>query len=686
MDKTSKKTKKKIIKKITIKKSTSKIKEPKKIEIEEKKEIKKKPKKVVSKVEKTIKSKNKKPEEIKEKTSKIKEKPTKIKKKVVTKIEKVKLNPKETKETKETKENKNSNLKLKTNKKDVAKTDKKETLKDNKKETKEIKVVKKDNSLTKNKKSTPKDKQENKKTKDKKESLKTKDQKTSKVKKDSSKTNKKEEIDFEKEFGDLSSSYSDIENQNIALIVDLVKKELKKQQKKDLNKRTLSQEDVLKIFEKKKIDISEEVDEIFSVLISKQIISDEIEEELNDLIDKKDVYKEISSSKSKQIETDTNDFTEDFNDETDITKIGDLDIDNNVEDEYDEESYFFYDNMEETQENDYDSEEEQNQNEFVFEDYSSLDTGEFSTKEIRKIQSSDLINKLSETNDIVKWYMRWIGKYGNLLTAEEELKLAKNAELKGRKGKKARDELIKRNLRLVINNAKKYKNRGLSFIDLISEGNSGIMKAVQKYDWRKGFKFSTYATWWIRQAITRAVADQARTIRVPVHMVETINKIIKIRRELQQELGTTPTDEEIAKRYGGDFTAEKVRYIRRINNNPISLDKTIGKGEDSSISDFINDKNVINPVDYAAQEQLSKIINELIKENLTEDEKKIIQMRYGIGEDSKGRKIKVHTLDEIAKDLGINKEKVRQLEGKIIRKLKQPQKIKKLKEYYKNEN
>lgn len=667
MDKTSKKAKKKIIKKVTIKKSTSKVKDSKQIGIDEKKDIKKKSKKVVSKVEKTIKAKE------------IKAKPREINKKVIAKTEKVKINPKEKKEKK------SSNLKLKANKKNVGKTNKKET-----KETKGIKKSKKDDDLTKNKKVTSKNKQEDnkkiKKIKDKKESLKSKDRKSSKAKKPTSKKNKKEDIDFDNEFGDLSSSYSDIENKNIALIVDLVKKELKKQQKKDSSKKTLSQEDVLKIFEKKRIDISEEVDEIFSVLISKQIISDEIEEELNDFIDKKDVYKEISSSKSKQIETDTNDFTEDFNDETDITKIGDLDIESDVEDEYDEESYYFYDNMEETQENEYDLEEEQNQNEFVFEDYSSLDTGDFSTKEIRKIQSSDLINKLSETNDIVKWYMRWIGKYGNLLTAEEELKLAKNAELKGRKGKKARDELIKRNLRLVINNAKKYKNRGLSFIDLISEGNSGIMKAVQKYDWRKGFKFSTYATWWIRQAITRAVADQARTIRVPVHMVETINKIIKIRRELQQELGTTPTDEEIAKRYGGDFTAEKVRYIRRINNNPISLDKTIGKGEDSSISDFINDKNVINPVDYAAQEQLSKIINELIKENLTEDEKKIIQMRYGIGEDSKGKKIKVHTLDEIAKDLGINKEKVRQLEGKIIRKLKQPQKIKKLKEFYKNEN
>ncbi|MBD5422886.1 MAG: RNA polymerase sigma factor [Mycoplasma sp.] len=484
-------------------------------------------------------------------------------------------------------------------------------------------------------------------------------------------------------------SFNDIENKNIALIIDLVYKELKNKQKKNKNKKSLTQDEVMKIFEKKKIDISEEIDEIFSILISKQIISDEIEADLNDFVDEKQIYKELSK-KSKQLDTDTseNDFVEDFTDETDLVEISELipeDKSSNFEEDYSngDEEYYYYES--EPEEENYEEDEYNDQNEFVFEEYSNLGENSFSKKE-RKIQSSDLINKLSETNDIVKWYMRWIGKYGNLLSAEEELKLAKDAELKGRKGKKARDELIKRNLRLVINNAKKYKNRGLSFIDLISEGNSGIMKAVQKYDWRKGFKFSTYATWWIRQAITRAVADQARTIRVPVHMVETINKIIKIKRELQQELGTTPTDEQIAQRYGGDFTAEKVRYIRRINNDPISLDKTIGKGEDSSISDFINDKNVINPVDYAAQEQLSEILNELMDSTLTEDEKKIIQMRFGFGVDKKGNNIKVHSLDEIAKIQGTNKEKIRQLEGKILRKLKQPQKIKKLKEFYKYEN
>ncbi|MGL5308869.1 MAG: sigma-70 family RNA polymerase sigma factor, partial [Metamycoplasmataceae bacterium] len=204
--------------------------------------------------------------------------------------------------------------------------------------------------------------------------------------------------------------------------------------------------------------------------------------------------------------------------------------------------------------------------------------------------------------------------------------------------------------------------------------------------WRKGFKFSTYATWWIRQAITRAVADQARTIRVPVHMVETINKIIKIKRELQQELNETPTDQQIAERYGEDFTAEKVQYIRRINIDPISLDKPIGKEDDSSFSDFIKDNNVISPVDYAAQEELSGILEEMIESYLDDFEKEIIQKRYGIGIDANGEKIKAHTLDEIASELGYTREKIRQIETKVLRKLKHPQRRKKLKDFYQNEN
>ena len=568
------------------------------------------------------------------------------------------------------------------------KNTKKETVKAKKTESKIKKVEKKSTKeeISLNKKAKSKEVKNTEKEK----KAKTNTKKTAKDKESKNKKIIEDEFDYYDGFDEtIEKDFDDIVNENISLIVNLINKDLKSKQKKDKNKKSLTQEEVMKLLEKKKIDISEEVDEIFNILMSKQIISDEIESDLNEFVDEKQIYKELSK-KSKQEDTDTNEFTTDeFTDETDFTDINDLVHDDKKinSDDFDatDEEFYYYDNdlEEESYEED---EEESDTNEFSFEDYTNEESSFINKKEHRKIQSTDLVNKLSETNDIVKWYMRWIGKYGNLLTAEEELKLAKEAEHNTRKGKKAKDELIKRNLRLVINNAKKYKNRGLSFIDLISEGNSGIMKAVQKYDWRKGFKFSTYATWWIRQAITRAVADQARTIRVPVHMVETINKIIKIKRELQQELGTTPTDEQIAERYGGDFTAEKVRYIRRINNDPISLDKTIGKGEDSSISDFINDKNVINPVDFAAQEQLSDILNELMDDTLTDEEKYIIKMRFGFGTDEKGEMIRVHSLEEIARDRGTSKEKIRQLEGKILRKLKQPQKIKKLKEFYKYEN
>lgn len=567
---------------------------------------------------------------------------------------------------------------------------KKETTKVKKTEVKAKKVEKKSSKEDILKSKKTKSKEVKTKEKDKKAKTKSGVKKTTKGKTSKEEKILKDEFDYYDGFDEtIEENFDDIANENISLIISLINKDLKSKQKKDKNKKSLTQEEVMTLLEKKKIDISEEVDEIFSILMSKQIISDEIENELNEFVDEKQIYKELSK-KSKQLDTDTNEFTDEFTDENDFSDINDLVHDDkkiNNDDDFDttDEEFYYYDG--DMEEESYDEDEEESDtNEFKFEDYTNEESTFINKKESRKIQSIDLVNKLSETNDIVKWYMRWIGKYGNLLTAEEELKLAKEAEHNTRKGKKAKDELIKRNLRLVINNAKKYKNRGLSFIDLISEGNSGIMKAVQKYDWRKGFKFSTYATWWIRQAITRAVADQARTIRVPVHMVETINKIIKIRRELQQELGTTPTDEQIAERYGGDFTADKVRYIRRINNDPISLDKTIGKGEDSSISDFINDKNVINPVDFAAQEQLSDILNELMDETLSEEEKYIIKMRFGFGKDENGEMIRAHSLEEIARDRGTSKEKIRQLEGKILRKLKQPQKIKKLKEFYKYEN
>lgn len=549
-----------------------------------------------------------------------------------------------------------------------------------------------------------KEKETNKKAKVETSAKKTKEIKTKKETIKKSKVEKKNNKDkdsfktIEKSLSSLDDkNFSDVKDKNIALVLDLVSKELKLKQKKTPSKKTLNQKEVMKILEKNKIDVFEMADEFFEVLINKKLMSEDIEADISEFVSERDIYNQLKKN-SIQLDTKTNDFTEDFTDEIDTgfdtDVISRISKESDEFDEDDEESASFYygshydtleENIEEESDEEEDEEENKKTNTALFTDITSIDKNLFSTSE-RKVQNEELKNKLSETSDIVKWYMRWIGKYGNLLTTEEELALAKAAELPGRKGKKAKDELIKRNLRLVINNAKKYKNRGLSFIDLISEGNSGIIKAVQKYDWRKGFKFSTYATWWIRQAITRAVADQARTIRVPVHMVETINKITKIRRELQQELGNTPTDEEIAKRYGGDFTAEKVRYIRRINIDPISLDKTIGKGEDSSISDFIKDNDVINPVEFAAQEQLSSILNEMIDGNLDSDEKKVIQMRYGLGVDKNGNNIRVHSLEEIAIEFGTNKEKIRQWEQKILRKLKQPQKMKKLKEFYKNEN
>lgn len=304
----------------------------------------------------------------------------------------------------------------------------------------------------------------------------------------------------------------------------------------------------------------------------------------------------------------------------------------------------------------------------------------------QEILDTEISNKLTETDDIVKWYMRWIGKYGKLLTHDEEIELAKKMENSSpRMIRRARDTLIKHNLRLVVNIAKRYKNRGLAFIDLISEGNAGLVKATYKYDWKKGYKFSTYATWWVRQSITRAVADQSRIVRVPVHMVETINKIIKIERELYQEYGRVPNDEEIAERAGKDFDGEKVRYIRKINIDPISLDKPIGKEDDSSFSDFVQDEGSISPIDFAIREQLQQLLYETIEKCiLDERDKKIVMLRYGLGFNEKGEKNRPHSYEELGEIYDLTKERIRQLEQKINRRLKQSPLNKKLKEFFYN--
>ena len=295
-----------------------------------------------------------------------------------------------------------------------------------------------------------------------------------------------------------------------------------------------------------------------------------------------------------------------------------------------------------------------------------------------EIHDDALRNKLSHTDDIIKWYMQWIGKYGNLLTHEEEIELAKRIK-KG--DRKAREILVRRNLRLVVNNAKKYKNRGINFIDLISEGNAGLLKAADRYEWKRGFKFSTYATWWIRQSISRAVADQARLVRVPVHMVETINKLIRVERELHQDLGRSPTDEEISNIFGEGWDPSKIRYIRKINIDPISLDKRMGKEDDSSFSDFIQDKQSQNPIEYSNQQALESTIKDLLDNALIGREKAIIKMHYGLGVDQYGIKNKTHTLNEIAVYFGIPRERVRQLETKALRRLRLPQRKKLISEF-----
>lgn len=477
-------------------------------------------------------------------------------------------------------------------------------------------------------------------------------------------------------------------NPSLMLVVDLIRRELTKKRRKAPQSAIFNQDEVMKIITKHRIDVFDAADELFALLIDQNLMSSDVDEAELSKIDDSEFLKELKPPKrtKAQAKDEPDEFEVEFTDEVDL----DFDDVRNYgigydADEYEDDSYAAGYAADDYEDELPEAEELGETNEFVFEDYSHVTEENLAGLKTKKIASNQLKNKLYETNDIVKWYMRWIGKYGELLTPEEELELAKRAERNDRIGKKAKDELIKRNLRLVINNAKKYKNRGLAFIDLISEGNAGIIKAVQKYDWRKGFKFSTYATWWIRQAITRAVADQARTIRVPVHMVETINKIIKIKRELQQELGEMPTDEQIAARYGGDFTAEKVQYIRRINIDPISLDKPIGKDDDSAMSDFIKDNNVINPVEFAAQEQLADILMEMIhSEDLDDRERMIIKMRYGIGHTDQKTKIRVHSLDEIAKTFNTTKEKIRQEESKIIRKLKHPKRMKKLKDFYQN--
>jgi RNA polymerase primary sigma factor len=273
--------------------------------------------------------------------------------------------------------------------------------------------------------------------------------------------------------------------------------------------------------------------------------------------------------------------------------------------------------------------------------------------------------------DPVRMYLKEIGKVP-LLTAEEEIELSKQMEEGGEVGRQARQRLAEANLRLVVSIAKRYVGRGMLFLDLIQEGNLGLIKAVEKYDYRKGFKFSTYATWWIRQAITRAIADQARTIRIPVHMVETINRLIRVQRQLLQELGREPSPEEIAQEM--DIPVEKVREIQKVSQEPVSLETPIGEEEDSHLGDFIQDENVQVPAEAAAYTLLREQLNEVLL-TLTDRERQVLRLRFGL-DDGRAR-----TLEEVGREFHVTRERIRQIEAKALRKLRQPSRSRKLKDY-----
>ena len=279
-------------------------------------------------------------------------------------------------------------------------------------------------------------------------------------------------------------------------------------------------------------------------------------------------------------------------------------------------------------------------------------------------------NTQVQLNDPVKMYLKEIGRVP-LLKPEDEPEIAKRIE---EGDEEAKNILISSNLRLVVSIAKKYVGRGMQFLDLIQEGNMGLVKAVEKFDYRKGFKFSTYATWWIRQAITRAIADQARTIRIPVHMVETINKLTRVQRQLVQELGREPTAEEISARLE-DISPEKVREIQKIALEPVSLETPIGEEEDSHLGDFIEDERAMSPDEYANNQLLKEEIDTVLSD-LTEREEKVLRLRFGLNDGH------TRTLEEVGKEFNVTRERIRQIEAKAIRKLKSPARSKRLKAFH----
>lgn len=306
----------------------------------------------------------------------------------------------------------------------------------------------------------------------------------------------------------------------------------------------------------------------------------------------------------------------------------------------------------------------------------------FQLKQTDKKQTEETENDLGKTtaedagaptgvkiNDSVRMYLKEIGRVP-LLTADEEVALALRIK-DGDTG--AKQELAEANLRLVVSIAKRYVGRGMQFLDLIQEGNMGLMKAVEKFDHTKGFKFSTYATWWIRQAITRAIADQARTIRIPVHMVETINKLVRVQRQLLQDLGREPTPEEIGAEM--DLPTEKVREILKIAQEPVSLETPIGEEDDSHLGDFIEDEGVTSPSDHTTYALLREQLNEVL-EQLTDREENVLRLRFGLD-----RGGEIRTLEEVGKVFGVTRERIRQIEAKALRKLKHPSRSKQLRDF-----